>query len=135
MARANKPSDSAAKAKRLAEVIVNERKAQGVTAYRLSEESGLSRSYLSHLENGKYGSLGVDKFAQIVDVLGVSADDLLRQAGYLSTTETELLKAESYLARRYGLSPESIRRAIAFLAILTEEERATAPTPKRRKKK
>lgn len=134
MTRKKAQEDGSEKARRLAAVITRQRKAQGVTAYRLAEESGLSRSYLSHMEHGRFGELGLDKFARIVEALGVSADDLLRQAGYLSSKQADLPKIESYLAKTHRLSPEGIRRAVAFLEFLTEEERAATKTARRRKK-
>jgi transcriptional regulator with XRE-family HTH domain len=49
----------------------------------LAKVTGLNISYLWHLENGRFLDIGLEKFCRIAAALGLSADDLLTESGYL----------------------------------------------------
>ena len=47
-----------------------------MTQSNLAEMAGISNTYLSHIENGT-GNMSMDTFVDIVNALGVTADELL----------------------------------------------------------
>lgn len=58
------------------------RKSAGLTLEELGELIGLSKSYLSNVENGRRGVLDPKMLKKISDHLGVSYSDLMIKAGY-----------------------------------------------------
>lgn len=117
-----KSRDTKPLAKRLGEVLSRHRKEQGLTATAVARDAGLSRSYLSYVENGKFGEIGIDKLTRLIEVLGVSADAVLQEAGYLPSQPEGLPDPKAYLATVYKLSPDQIDQAKAFLDFLAERE-------------
>lgn len=109
-------------ARQLGEVLARRRKELGLSASSVARDAGLSRSYLSYVENGHFGEIGIDKLARILSVLGASADVVLEEAEYLPATRDGLPEPKAYLAKVYGLSPEQLDQAIAFLDFLAERE-------------
>lgn len=70
---------------RFGEWLRETREAAGLTAYRLAQLSGLSRSFLSDLETGRTRSgktvlPGDDALEKLAPVLGVPVEDLKREA-------------------------------------------------------
>ncbi len=128
MPRANQPKDT--KTQRLGLVLRRLREEQGVSAAGLAKQTGLSRSYVTYLESGKFAEVGLDKFSRIVQVLGLSADRVLREAGYLPATKEGLPDPRSYLRAAFGLSPKGGEQALAFLEFLASRERAAARAPR-----
>ena len=59
--------------------IVTIRKKRKLSQMELAEALNISVSYMSKIENGKC-NFGVDILIRIIDVLQVSADDILRSA-------------------------------------------------------
>jgi len=117
-----KNRDTKPLAKRLGEVLARHRKEQGLSAAAVARDAGLSRSYLSYVENGKFGEIGIDKLTRLITVLGVSADAVLQEAGYLPSQPEGLPEPKAYLSTVYDLSPEHIDHATAFLDFLVERE-------------
>lgn len=106
------------RARRLGVVLRKLREEQGITAARLANASGLSRSYLTYLESGKFAEVGLDKFSRLIDALGLGADEVLQKAGYLPLTHQSLPEPRAYLGRRYKLSGKALDHALAFLDFL-----------------
>ncbi len=119
---ANQPKDT--KSRRLGAVLRRLREEQGVSAAGLAKQTGLSRSYVTYLESGKFAEVGLDKFSRIVRALGLSADRVLRDAGYLPATSEGLPEPSSYLKATFGLSPKGGEQALAFIEFLASRERA-----------
>jgi len=65
----------------LGERIYNSRKKRKMTQSNLAEMAGISNTYLSHIENGT-GNMSMDTFVDIVNALGVTADELLKDSIY-----------------------------------------------------
>jgi len=120
---ANQPKDT--KSQRLGAVLRKLREEQGVSAAGLAKQTGLSRSYVTYLESGKFAEVGLDKFSRIVRALGLSADRVLRDAGYLPATTEGLPDPTSYLKATFGLSPPGVDQALAFLQFLAARDRAS----------
>ncbi len=60
----------------LGERIYEARKRRKLTQSDLAEMAGISNTYLSHIENGTK-NMSMDTFIDIVNALGVTADELL----------------------------------------------------------
>ena len=60
----------------LGERIYEARKRRKLTQSDLAEMAGISNTYLSHIENGSK-NMSMDTFIDIVNALGVTADELL----------------------------------------------------------
>lgn len=119
------------KAKRLGAVLRTLREERGISAASLAKQAGLSRSYLNYLEAGKFAEVGLDKFSRMVAALDLSADRVLRDAGYLPQGPEGLPDARSFLATHYGLSTTGIEQALAFLEFLVSREQTVTPKAKR----
>lgn len=120
--KTNQKRDPAQLAKRLGEVLASHRKELGLSASSVARDAGLSRSYLSYVENGKFGEIGIDKLSRVLSVLGTSADAVLEEAGYLPAGRDGLPEPKAYLAKVYGLSAGQLDQATAFLDFLAEGE-------------
>lgn len=108
----------------LGQLLRQKRIERGVTGVELTRRAQISRSYLTKLEDGTMQDLRLDKFCRIAEALGLSADDLLREAGYLAPKpKSPLPEPDNYLRERYKLSPEGIEQAVEFLEFLTDRER------------
>lgn len=94
----------------------------GITGSELANRAGLSRSYISYLESGRFNDVGLDKFARIAIALEVSADQLLSVAGYLPS-ERETLDIRVTLRRQLGLSGGALDQAMDFLGFLTDKKK------------
>lgn len=67
------------------------RKEKGLTIRELEKLSGVSNAYISLLENGRKGFPSPDILKKIHEPLGVSYDELMEKAGYISSAvRTEL---------------------------------------------
>ena len=120
------------KAKKLGAILRHRREEAGIGPVELTKRSGVSRSYLAYLEQGKFAEVGLDKFSRIIKALGLSADQVLQDAGYLPKTDRTLPEPNTYLRERYGLPPKAQEQAVAFLDFLTS--RAHVTTKSARKK-
>ncbi|MFJ5716591.1 transcriptional repressor LexA [Neobacillus sp. NPDC093127] len=65
---------------------------KGLSIRQLRDKTGVSNAYFSHLENGKRGIPSPEILMKIHEPLGVSYDELMEKAGYISAeTRLELL--------------------------------------------
>ena len=121
----NDPRDRKQLAERLGVVLQRIRKEQGRSASAVAREAGMSRSYLSYVENGHFAEIGIDKLTRLISVLGLSADSVLQEAGYLPSQSQGFPEPKVYLATVYDLSPIEIEHATAFLDFLAEREQSS----------
>jgi len=119
------------KAKRLGAALRAVREERSLSAASVAKQAGLSRSYLNYLEAGKFAEVGLDKFSRIVAALDLSADRVLRDAGYMPHGPEGLPDPRSYLATQYSLSPTSIEQALVFLEFLASREQMVTPKARR----
>jgi transcriptional regulator with XRE-family HTH domain len=90
----------------------------------MSRDTGLSPSYLNYLEHGRFGDVGIEKFARLVQAMQVSADQVLAEAGYLpKRSKDKPVDPHSYLRDRYKLSPANLELATKFLEFLARSQR------------
>ncbi|MGH3442623.1 MAG: helix-turn-helix domain-containing protein [Nitriliruptorales bacterium] len=123
---------------RLGPVLHRLRTERSISASELSEETGLSRSYLSYLERGRFADVGIDKFARLIQAMRVSADKVLAEAGYLPQMKENLPNPKTYLVNQYKLSGTNLQTAIKFLEFLARAEKRRPQTEREqavRKKK
>lgn len=126
-----KPSPATARTRnrqRLGEVVKLGRQQLGLTQLELSRRTGLSKSYVSYLEAGQYEEIGVAKFALLVEVLGVSADQFLTQAGYLDRPVPDRPEPRQYLATQFQLEPDQVQAGLDYLAFLQTRKKARTKT-------
>lgn len=81
------------------------RESKNITAYRLSKDTKISRSYLSELENNKNVNVSLRILTTIADYLKVNVKDL-----FYTTFDIKDLKKEMYRRMdKYGInSPEAL---------------------------
>ncbi len=106
-----------------------------MAARELSKRTGISRSYLSKLESGYFDEIGLRRFARLVQVLKVNADQVLAEAGFLADRPkpAKLPDPETYLRLQYKLPTEKLELAMNFLELLARRPpRRRAETEKRR---
>lgn len=108
---------------RLGPILKRSRIEQGIPAAQLARDTGLSRSYLSYLETGRFAEVGLDKLVRLLLALDLSADRVLQEAGYLPQTPQDLPEPKIYLRTQYQLSPAALEQAQAFLEFLQQRER------------
>jgi transcriptional regulator with XRE-family HTH domain len=109
---------------RLGEVVKKGRQEFGLSQPGLAKKTGLSRSYISYLESGKYQEIGIAKLALIADALEMSADQLLADAGYSKRPKPTLPGATRYLATKFGLDQSQVTSALQYLAFLQSQKKA-----------
>lgn len=112
-------TEDSEKAKRLGAILRRKREEAGIGPVALVKISGVSRSYLAYLEQGKFAEVGLDKFSRIVKALGLSTDEVLAEAGYLPKTDRTLPEPTDYLRQRFGLTSQATEQAISFLEYLS----------------
>ena len=109
---------------RLGEVVKKGRQEFDLSQPGLAKKTGLSRSYISYLESGKYQEIGIAKLALIADALEMSADQLLADAGYMKRPKPTLPGATRYLATKFGLDQSQVTSALQYLAFLQSQKKA-----------
>ena len=109
---------------RLGEVVKKGRQEFDLSQPGLAKKTGLSRSYISYLESGKYEEIGIAKFALIADALEMSADQVLADAGYIKRPKPTLPGATRYLATKFGLDQSQVTSALQYLAFLQSQKKA-----------
>jgi len=122
-----KPSPAVRKVKlsqRLGEVVKKGRQELDLSQPGLAKKTGLSRSYISYLESGKFEEIGIAKLALIADALEMSADQLLVDAGYIKRPTPTLPGATRYLATKFGLDQSQVTSALQYLAFLQSQKKA-----------
>lgn len=121
------PSVAPAKLKqRLGEVVKRARLEIGISQPELARRTGLSTSYISYLESGKFEEIGIAKLAAIVDALELSADRVLTDAGYLNRKTTTPPRARRFLATEFGLDQRQVHAAMDYLNFLRSQNRKKA---------
>ena len=109
---------------RLGEVVKKGRQEFGLSQPGLAKKTGLSRSYISYLESGKYEEIGIAKLALIADALEMSADELLADAGYIKRPKPTLPGATRYLTTKFGLDQSQVTLALQYMAFLQSQKKA-----------
>lgn len=108
--------------KQLGATLRKLRMERGIPATDLVKETGLSRSYLAYLESGRFTEVGLEKFTRLLQAMDLSADEVLGQAGYLTTPRRKAADVEETLRSRYKLSPAKLQQALDFLDFLSHRE-------------
>lgn len=116
------------RSEQLGPVLHRLRTERSIPASTLSKETGLSRSYLSHLESGHFSEIGVKRFARLIQALKVDADQVLAEAGFLTARPKapKLPDPATYLRLHYKLPAEKLELAMNFLDLLSRKERRRA---------
>jgi transcriptional regulator with XRE-family HTH domain len=108
----------------IGQILRQKRLERGVSGVELTRRANISRSYLTKIEDGTLQDLRLDKFCRITEALGISADELLQEAGYIKAKpKAPFPEPEDYLRERYRLSPEGVERGVEFLEFLVNRER------------
>lgn len=119
------------KMKRLGTILRRLRQERGLSTYQLAEVTGLHRSRITYLESGVPSEIGLEKFARLVAALGVSSEQVLREAGFLPAKSTDLAARKAVLAEHFALSPRDVEEALNFLEFLSAHAQRTK-TPRSR---
>ena len=110
--------------RRLGEVVKKGRQELDLSQPDLAKKTGLSRSYISYLESGKYEEIGIAKLALLAAALEMSADQILADAGYIKRPTPTLPGATRYLATKFGLDQSQVASALQYLAFLQSQKKA-----------
>ncbi len=105
------------------------RRERSLTQGQLATYAGIDQSYLSKIENGLVGSVGIEIVARIAQTLGVTTDHLLERAGLLPSGQT----VQETVEQQYGVDVnrlvalasqnEDIRRILIALPDVPAPER------------
>lgn len=101
----------------LAKRIRDLRQGLGWTQQDLSDESGLSRSYISRLEMGDIALPSNERLRALSAALQTSLDDLLHAAGFLDRQldPDDLPDLRTYLRHRYNIDEPVVLQALEAL--------------------
>ncbi len=75
------------------------------------------------MESGIQGEIGLEKFARMIAVLGASAEQVLREAGFLPAKPTGRAERKTVLVEHLGLSQRDAEEALTFLGFLDARAR------------
>lgn len=91
---------------KLSEIIANNRERVGLTLEQLSEKSGLSRSYLSKLENGGMDdqSVSLTTIIKLATGLGITTREILDLLNVTSTRDNHRIPLKTYLRKNFNIS-------------------------------
>jgi transcriptional regulator with XRE-family HTH domain len=109
----------------LARRIRELRQVLGWTQQDLSDESGLSRSYISRLEMGDIALPSSERLRALAVALSTTTDDLLQAAGFIDVPgdTSQLPEIKTYLRQKYGIDNprllQSFETLVASLAPVT----------------
>lgn len=78
--------------KRFGEVLKKIREEKGLSIRKISAQCGLSASYWSYLERGKFGPPSISKIKQIARKLEISPDMLLAEAGHFTPDIAKVMR-------------------------------------------
>lgn len=95
-------------------VIKNIRESKNISLKELSEETGVSKSYLFELENNKRLNVTLDKLYKISTVLDVNVKDLF----YTSLDIENLRKELHNRINEYGLNSEQVMEISKLIDLL-----------------
>ena len=101
----------------LARRIRELRQVLGWTQQDLSDESGLSRSYISRLEMGDIALPSSERLRALAIALGTTTDDLLQAAGFIDVPgdTSQLPEIKTFLRQRYGIENPQVLQALETL--------------------
>lgn len=104
---------------RLGQTIRFHRQGKGWSLADLAEQSGLSKAYISDIENGAAGKPNVQYLFQIAEALDTTIDGLLNEAKDASPTQQRKPKAElpaglAELQQELDLSEDDVERLAAI---------------------
>jgi XRE family transcriptional regulator, master regulator for biofilm formation len=116
--------------KRLGATLRKLRTERGMTATQLVKETGLSRSYLAYLETGRFTEIGLEKFTRLISAMDLSADEVLRLAGYLPAKSRRATPVADVLRSRYKLAPDKLQMVVDLLEFLGRREHRSAARSK-----
>ena len=95
-------------------VIKNIRESKNISLKELSEETGVSKSYLFELENNKRLNVTLDKLYKISTVLDVNVKDL-----FYTSLDIETLRKELHnRINEYGLSSDQVMEISKLIDLL-----------------
>ena len=95
-------------------VIKNIRESKNISLKELSEETGVSKSYLFELENNKRLNVTLDKLYKISTVLDVNVKDL-----FYTSLDIEVLRKELHnRITKYGLNSEQVMEVSELIDLL-----------------
>ena len=95
-------------------VIKNIRESKNISLKELSEETGVSKSYLFELENNKRLNVTLDKLYKISTVLDVNVKELF----YTSLDIEDLRKELHNRITKYGLNSEQVMEISKLIDLL-----------------
>lgn len=78
--------------KRFGEVLKKIRVEKGLSIRKISAKCGLSASYWSYLERGKFGPPSISKIKQIARELEINSDRLLAEAGHFTPDIAKVIR-------------------------------------------
>jgi transcriptional regulator with XRE-family HTH domain len=89
----------------------------GWTQQDLSDESGLSRSYISRLEMGDIALPSSERLRALAAALGTTTDDLLQAAGFIDVPgdTSQLPEIKTFLRQKYGIDNPQVLQALETL--------------------
>lgn len=95
-------------------VIKNIRESKNISLNELSQETGVSKSYLFELENNKRLNVTLDKLYKISTVLDVNVKDL-----FYTSLDIETLRKELHnRINEYGLSSDQVMEISKLIDLL-----------------
>lgn len=95
-------------------VIKNIRESKNISLKELSEETGVSKSYLFELENNKRLNVTLDKLYKISTVLDVNVKEL-----FYTSLDIEVLRKELHnRINEYGLNSEQVMEISKLIDLL-----------------
>lgn len=95
-------------------VIKNIRESKNISLNELSQETGVSKSYLFELENNKRLNVTLDKLYKISTVLDVNVKDLF----YTSLDIEDLRKELHNRITKYGLNSDKVMEVSKLIDLL-----------------
>lgn len=100
------------------------RKEKGLTLRDLEKKSGITNAYLSMIENGKRGIPNPDTLMKIHEPLGVSYEELMVKAGYISSeVRSELIPETVQTMESFNDFVELMKNAAEiFIGSVTDED-------------
>lgn len=102
---------------KLSEIILEYRKRCKLTLEQLSVKSGLSRSYLSKLENGGLddSNASLATVIKLATGLGIKVREIMELLDITETKDQEIVPLKVYLRKKYNISSDDDIRIIEGL--------------------
>lgn len=85
--------------KKIGEFLRGKRKEKGYSMQRLSQLSGISTSEISRIETGVRPTSTIQTLEKLTTALGVTLDELLREAGYVSDSDPAMRLVEEEISK------------------------------------